>query len=308
MGKGGPKEQVVTNKLDPVMEHYRNEVFDKARQVSGQGYRGYDGQTVAGADPMSGAAAGAMGGMPGAFRGIANQFNGGGPNIGPYANAGSAAARALGGDQGAIQSMMDPYQHNVVDALGTEYDRARSKAALESNTAATAGGAFGGDRHALMTGERLGALDRGQMSDTANILSGGFNSMMDRAGQTANLGLGAQGLSANYRLGAGGLQLDAQRGAADAIGQQFGMGDYFRNINQQGLDDKQRQFMEQRDWGNRQLGILQSGMTGTPYGNTESQPLYKNGLNTVAGGAATGFAIGGPVGAGIGAGASLLFG
>ena len=306
--KGGPKEQVVKQQLDPGMTQYRDDVFNKARQVAGQGYTPYGGDRVAGADPSSQRAAQAMGGMPGQYDAFGQSFAGGGPNIGAYSQAGSAAARALGGDRSAQQSMMDPYQSQVIDALGGEYDRMRDKASMATNSEATGAGAFGGSRHALLEGERLGALDRGQMSDTANLLSGGYNSMMDRAGNTANLGLGAEQAGANYRLGAGGLQLGALQGAQSALGQQFGMGDYMHNINQQWLDTNYQDFRDKTGWGEHQLGILQGGMGGAPAGQTTTQPLYNNKFNAAAGGAATGFGIGGPIGAGIGGIGGLLFG
>lgn len=306
--KGGPKEQVVTQKLDPGMQQYRDDVFNKARQVAGQGYVPYSGDRVAGADPSSQRAAGAMGAMPGQYDSFGRSMMGGGPDIGAYAGAGSAAARALGGDAAAIHSLMNPYQQNVIDSLGSEYDHMRDKASMATNSEATGAGAFGGSRHALLEGERLGALDRGQMSDVANLLNSGFNSTMDRAGQTANLGLGAQQLGANYRLGAGGLQLGALQGAQSALGQQFGMGDYLRGINQQDLDTRYQDFRDKTGWGEHQLGILQGGMGGAPQGSSTTQPLYNNKFNAAAGGAATGFGIGGPIGAGIGGIGGLLFG
>lgn len=334
MSKGGPKEQIVTNQLDPATERYRNEVFNRARDVSNQSYIPYNKQTVAGPDIASSQALMGMSGMGGVYDSVGRGFNGAsgafgmvpnginGPNIGPYAGAGANAARALGGDQGAISALMDPYQKNVIDALGGQYDQLRGKAEMATNSDATRAGAFGGDRAALLTGERLGALDRGQASDIANLLSSGYNSTMDRASGTAGLGLNAQNMAGQFGLGLGNLRLGAaqgQLGAAQgqlgvaqgregALMNQFGMGDYFRGINQQRLDSAHNAFNEQRDWGLRGLNVLQGGLTGMPYGNSQSQPLYNNKFGSVAGGAATGFGIGGPAGAVVGGLGGLLFG
>ena len=49
----------------------------------------------------------------------------------------------------------------------------------------------------------------------------------------------------------------------------FGAGDYNRQVAQQGLDDRYRQFLEQRDWGLRNFDVLKSGLTGLPYGQTQ---------------------------------------
>jgi hypothetical protein len=306
--KGGG-EQTTTQKLDPATERYRNEIFDRARGVSNEGYAPFRGQTVAGANANSGAAMAGASQMPGVFGQVLKQFGGqGGPNTQPYQQAGATGAAALGGDQAATNQLMNPYQRNVIDAMGGEYDRMRSKATMGGNDQATQGGAFGGSRHALMQGERLGAIDRAQGSEIANLLHGGFNDAMGRAGQAANLGLGATGQQGQYQLGAGGLQLGAAQGQQNAYGQQFGMGDYFRGIDQQRLNENRNQFNEQRDWGARGLDILKGGMTGMPYGQTTSQPLQRNAFSGAAGGAMTGMALGGPIGAGIGGLGGLLFG
>src|SRR3954463_14976868 len=109
MGKG-PKEQVVTQKLDPGMTQYRDDVFNKARSVANQGYTPYSGQRVAGADPYSTQAMGGMAGMPGAYDRVGGLFGDAthglsAPNISPYAGAGSMAARALSGDSSAVQQL-----------------------------------------------------------------------------------------------------------------------------------------------------------------------------------------------------------
>lgn len=310
--KGGPKEQVTTTKLDPGAQKFRDQAYQKANDVANQGYTGYAGERVAGADPYSTGAAGNMSGMGGNFMALGNRANGMqfGGNLQPYDQAGAVGARALGGDQGAIASMMNPYQKNVIDAMGTEYDRMRDKATMGANSEATAGGAFGGSRNALMVGERQGAIDRAQGSDIANLLHGGYTDVMNQANQAANVGLNA----GNQRLTGQGLQLDANgqainagNSAMDAYGRQFGMGDTFRGYRQDANNSNQDMFNQQRDWGLRGTNIMNAAM-GAPTGQTTSQPLYKNKFNSVLGGAATGFGVGGPIGAAIGGAGGLLFG
>lgn len=260
MPKKGGGNQVVTQKLDPQTEAMQRDVYNRARQASTQKYTPYGGQTVAGASPLQ--------------TGAAQAYQG----LGGLASLGGAA---MAGDQGAFSQFMNPYQQNVVDAVGSQYDTLRGQAHLDANDAATRAGAFGGSRHAVMEGERLGQLDQGQAQTTAGILQSGFNDAQQRALQAANFGMGA-------------------------LGQQFGAGDYFRNIQQQYLTDQQGRFNEGRDWELRNLGVLQSGMSGTPYGQSQSQPLNSNPLAGIAGGAMTGFAMGGPVGGIIGGGLGLL--
>lgn len=260
MAKKGGGSQTVTQKLDPQTEAMQRDVYNRARQASTQKYTPYGGQTVAGASPLMTSAA--------------QQYQ----QLGGLAGLGGAA---MAGDQEAFSKFMNPYQQNVVDAVGQQYDQLRSQAHLGANDAATRAGAFGGSRHAVMEGAQLGQLDQGQAQTTAGILQSGFNDAQQRALQAANFGMGA-------------------------LGQQAQMGDYFRNIQQQYLTDQQGRFNEARDWDVRNLGILQSGLSGTPYGQSQSQPYSQNRLAGAAGGALTGFQVGGPVGGIIGGGLGLL--
>lgn len=302
--KGGPKEQVVTNKVDPDQAQWNSDVRNQARGVGNQPYTPFTGQTVAQADPYSRWAAGGTADVAQRLQGM--NFGGGMPSLQPYNQAGATGAAAMGGDPNAINSLMNPYQHQVIDAMHPEYDRLRAQASLGANDQATAGGAFGGARHALLTGERLGDIDRTETQNTANLLQGGYQNMMNNAGAAANLGLGAGNLFSQHSLGTGQLGIDANRAATDALGQQFNQGDYFRGINQQQLDSTHSAFNERRDWGLRNLNAMNS--VNLPYGNTQTQPMYNNKFGAVAGGAATGFGMGGPLGAGIGGMAGLLFG
>lgn len=81
-------------------------------------------------------------------------------------------------DQAA--QFFNPYQRNVIDALGAEYDTARSRALTDANQAATAAGAFGGTRHGVMAGARLGELDRAEMSQVGSLLHSGYETALSR--------------------------------------------------------------------------------------------------------------------------------
>jgi hypothetical protein len=150
-----------------------------------------------------------------------------------------------------------------------------------------------------LSGRQLGQADRAQGLQAQQI-GQGFNQLgMDARGLGANYaGMGLQ--AQNLGLGALGQAQGAVQGQAGVAGQLAGMGDYYRNIGQQGLDTQYGDFLEQRDWGARNLDILKSGLSGMPYGQTQSTPLSRNVGSGILGGAATGFGIGGPIGAGIG--------
>lgn len=81
-------------------------------------------------------------------------------------------------DQAA--QFFNPYQSNVIDALSAEYDVARARAMTDANQAATAAGAFGGTRHGVMAGARLGELDRAELSQIGSLLHTGYENALSR--------------------------------------------------------------------------------------------------------------------------------
>lgn len=158
MAGGGSKssgEQVTTTKLDPAAEKFRNEMYRQAQGVSGT-----LGATP-GLDPMTQQANATISGL-------------------------------LGGDPAVLRRFMDPYQDQVIGGLGQQYDRLRAQAGMQTNDAAMGAGAFGGSRHGIAQGTRLGEIDRAQGGQVAGLLSQGFNDALNRAqglaGQAAGMG------------------------------------------------------------------------------------------------------------------------
>ncbi len=370
----GAGEQTTTTSVDPQTAAMQKEVFDRARNAANAPYQPYTGQQVAGVDGNSRVAVDSVRNVQGQLAnmgqqnlGMGNQWNAQAmygqqpqgpqmtqqstagpraPDLRAYENAGNVGARAMAGDQGAINQMWNPYQSKVLDEVSSRYGDLNAQAQMGINDAATRGGSFGGSRHGIAAGQASGDIAKGLGSQMAGMQYQGYNDMMGRAGQAAGmgmqagnlnlgfgqLGLGHQQLGVQERQGIGQLGLGydqlgvqnrlgmgqlgqnamgmAQQGAgmqAGLAGQQFGMGDYFRNVNQQGLDSKRRDFDEQRGWQEHQLDLLNKGMAGNTAGKVESKPLTRNVASGVLGGAATGGAIGGPIGAGIG-GVLGLFG
>ena len=75
----------------------------------------------------------------------------------------------------AISDAMNPYIGNVIDGVRGEFDNLRGQSLADSNAQATAAGAFGGSRHGVMAGARLGELDRAQASQIGGLLNQGYN-------------------------------------------------------------------------------------------------------------------------------------
>jgi len=186
------------------------------------------------------------------------------------ASAGNLGLGALSGDPNAIGQFMNPYQSNVLDQVQGRYGDLSALTSRGVNDRATLAGAFGGSRHGVAEGVAQGELAKGMGQQMAGLQYQGYNDAMGRAGQLANLGLGA-----NSQLAS--------------------MGDYARQIQMS------------QDPAMRQLQILQGLLSGMPMGMTQSTPTYRNPMGGAIGGAAAGSAFG-PWGAGIGGLLGLLGG
>ena len=105
--------------------------------------------------------------------------------LGGYANAG-AQGLAAQTDPAAAAKFMNPY----LSTLDPMFDKLRQQSLTAANSNATSQGAYGGSRSAVTGGVAL--------SNIANLQNqtnyGAFNDAMQRAMQSANLGLGANSL------------------------------------------------------------------------------------------------------------------
>lgn len=165
MGKAGGKT-VNTNAVDKATQDYQNGIHTAAQNAAGA-------YTTVGPSAASQAAADVYG---------------------QYAGAGANGLAALGGDPTAAARFMDPYQRQVIDASNAQFAQDSAQLNTNADSAATAQGAFGGSRAAVVKGAAQGQLALGHQSQIAGLLTQGFGDAMSRAGQVANLGLaGAQG-------------------------------------------------------------------------------------------------------------------
>jgi hypothetical protein len=88
----------------------------------------------------------------------------------------------LGADPRSIQEQMqpfmNPYMNQVIGGVQGEFDNLRGQARLATNDAATRAGAFGGSRHGVAEGVRMGELDRAQTSQIGGLLSQGYQNAL----------------------------------------------------------------------------------------------------------------------------------
>jgi hypothetical protein len=163
MAKG--HKSTVTHSADAATNAMSQNVYDASKRAAA-------GYTPQGVDPSTSAAMGLFGDMAG---------------------YGKVGAGALAGDQASIDKMMNPYLAQVLGGYNEEFGNASAMLRKNNNDAATQAGAFGGDRAALEQVATQGELGRAHLSHVADLLHGGYNDAMTRAGGLANLGLSAGG-------------------------------------------------------------------------------------------------------------------
>lgn len=242
MSKKGGGKQVTTTAVDKATQDYQN----KIHQTAGDAASGYS--TV---------------GPNGATTDALAQYQ-------KYADGGLNGLAALSGDPAAMQRFMNPYQQQVVDASNANFAKTNQIVGTQADSAATAAGAFGGSRAAVVKGAAQGEAQGAHDQQIAGLLDQGYSNAQTQAGNAANLGLGATGNIAN-------------------------IGDYLRQIQQQQANpDAER------------LRLLQGGVT-NPNSTTVTAPgQKKNPITGALGGAISGFAAtGSPWGAAAGGVAGL---
>jgi hypothetical protein len=163
------------------------------------------------------------------------RFEQAGQYFGNMQNLGMGGMRALAGDPRATQNLMNPYEQQVMSAMDPMFAKARAGAMNTIGDQATRARAFGGSRQGVAQGVALGNIANQQAQTMASLRYQGFGDAMGRAGQLANLGMGAaqaggqmgqyaQDRSFNQRL----QTLQAQPGQqqvpqGDPLGQGLGM-------------------------------------------------------------------------------------
>lgn len=124
-----------------------------------------------------------------ASQGYINQMRQQAQNVGQVATGGAPEGGWFTGQitNDQLQGAMNPYISNVIDATRGEFDHLRAGASMGAGQQATQAGAYGGSRHAVMEGARLGELDRAQASQIAGLHQQGYQNAQQWAGQQQQL-------------------------------------------------------------------------------------------------------------------------
>jgi hypothetical protein len=288
--------ETTSGALSQSAQNVASDLFGKAQSFANQPYTQYQGQRLAGLDPMQQQGIQAAGGVSGEAGNLYDQMRaqlagGQTPGMVPMSGAlaGDIAQYGQQGGQAAlglaqrfpdvnIQEYMNPYIQEVLDPALADIGRRASQERNALNARSAMTGSFGGSRNAIAQAEqeRNTMQEMGRLS--ANTRAAGFQSAADqfRKDQAAipglysaaqNLGLtGQQGIAnvANLeqqqfnQLG----QLAAQNTGrlASQVAPLYTAGALSQQDEQANLDRMYADFVEQRDYPARGISVLQSAL------------------------------------------------
>lgn len=274
-GKGGA-EQTVTNRLDPQAEGFRNQVFQRANEVSKTPFQGFGGERIAGLDPATLAG----------FQNQMQQFGGLTQNLG----LGSNLLQGLAGQsiEDRIGQFQNPFEQQVIQGLQGDFARQNQQGLNQLGAGAASQGAFGGTRQGVAEGTFLGEQSRNQSNQLGQFRQQGFNQSVQNAFQQQGQQQGLAGQLTN--LGLTGLQ--GQSGA------QLALGGSRQAVDQANRDFQFQEFMRQINQPLQNLQLLQQTLAGAPTGQTTTEFAQGNPFAGALGGAAQGIGLGGQIGGG----------
>lgn len=212
-----------------------------------------------------------------------------------------------------LQRLQNPFTDQVIDQ--NNQDILRSADILRERTTGSAGAStFGGDRQAIQEAEQdRNTLDT-MARQSAQLRSQGFDRAANLVGQEQGFGLSSALANQQAGLQGAGVNLGAANalnnfgqtefgnllGGASALNQ---FGTQNQGTAQDMINAQMNTFNDLRNAPLRDIGLLQSLLTGMPVGMNTTQSTPTNRGAGIGGGALTGAGIGaafGPLGAGLG--------
>jgi hypothetical protein len=188
------------------------------------------------------------------------------------------------------QDYMNPYMQNVVDIQKREAQRSADIAGTQRAGQATRAGAFGGSRQAIMDAEagrnlqqQFGDIQatgqRAAYQDAASRFA--QEQQMREQSRQYGAGLGMQGyqtaLTGAGQLANIGQQTFGQEMDINKLQQQYGTQQ--QAFQQQGLDTRYQDFLNQQRYPYQQLEFMNSMLRGTPMGTVST--MYQPGPSTI---------------------------
>ena len=236
-----PSQQTVTSQIPEYFKEIQERTLRTAENVFNRPYQGYTGQRVAQLSPQEQQVSNVF----------SNQIL---PQAGQLAQIGAQTF-----DTQTMQQYMNPYTNAVIESTISDLGEAFGQQERSMAARAIGSGAFGGTREGV---ERALSRERylDQVADTsARLRQAGFES-------------GAQRFAADRaaQLQAAQAQLSGLAGAAAGLGQ---AGSLTRGIEQAGLTEAYRDFIEEREYPAGQVRQMIGALAGAPirtYGEERS--------------------------------------
>ena len=291
-GGGQPSQtsQTQTVELPEWARPYAKETLAKTSALTGEDYKPYEGERIAGFDPAQTQTQQKIMGMDIAPQmGMASGVTGasGLASLGAGAQYGQMAT-----DPGSMQAYMSPYMQNVVDIQQREAARQAGIAGTQRGGQAVRAGAFGGSRQAIMEAE----AGRNLQQQLGDIQGRGLQSAYEQARQAqqfqADLGLRGAGQAAQAGQVLGQLGATQFGQEKDILQAQMGVGEQQRAMEQSKLDLGYQDFLRQQQYPYQQLGFMADMIRGVPVGQTATSIYSQPGpspLSQMAGLAGTAY-------------------
>jgi len=286
-----PSSQTVTNLSYPDWaKPYVRETVENALVQAKSPYQAYQGQRIAGFDPLQLTAQQSVANMsPSQQLGPATQYaSSAGLKAGNIEYNPMLAQTGSFTQPGVAGQYMSPYTQNVIDIQNREAARASDIQRNQNQAQAVTQGAFGGSRSAIVEAERQRNLaqmqgdiqQKGQQAayEQAQNLYGNEQQRALQAQQQTEqsrqygAGLGLQGLQTQLQAAGqlgqlGGQQFQQQ---ADIINAQNAAGAQRQAMNQQRLSQDYQDFLTQKQYPYQQIAFANEMIKGVPTQTTQS--------------------------------------
>ena len=236
-----PSQSSTSYNIPPYFSEIQERTLRRGEQIFDTPYQGFTGQRIAQLDPMETQAAGIY----------QNQIL---PQAGQLAAIGAQTY-----DTATAQAYANPYEDQVVKGALTDLREAYGQTQKSMNASAVGAGAFGGSRQGI-----------------ENVL--GAQRFIESAGDTsARLRQAGFESGANRFMQDRATQLGAAQSQINALGQTSaglaGFGAQARGIEQAGLAEGYRDFIEEREYAGGQVKQMIGALSGAPirsYGEERS--------------------------------------
>jgi hypothetical protein len=268
-------QTVTSTSIPEYARPYAETLLGKAQattDISQNPYQQYQGQRVADFNPMQQQAFQNIGQM-----GVAGQVGQGTALSGRAGLGGLMAGQNYAQqatDPNATQAYMSPYMQNVVDYQKSQALRDYQMANPMRKAQATAAGAFGGTRQALVDAEAQRNLNSQLQGIEATGAQNAFTNAQQQQQFGANLGMQGLGLAGQQAatLGQLGQNQYGQQMGINAAQQQAGAQQQAQT--QQQLSNQYQDFLNQQNYPYKQLGFMSDILRGMPL-TQQAQSVYQ---------------------------------